>query len=527
MLVSSLPLGYHTSMETPHLIADFDLCYKAMRSRDTRFDGQFFVAVITTGIYCRPICPAPMPAAQHVRFYSCAAAAEAAGFRACRRCHPEASPGSPEWNLRADLVARALHLIAEGVVDGEGVPGLARHLAVSERHLHRELLATVGVGPLALARTRRAQTARLLIDQTDLSLTTIAFTAGFSSIRQFNETMQATFGCPPSSFRRKIFPPQSGEGKLTLRLPYRPPFESATLLAYLESRALPGVEEVTNGCYRRTIVLPQSHGIIELEPKEAANVVLLRLQLSDLSDLSLLVQRCRQFFDLDADPAMIAEVLGTDSLLAPLVNARPGLRLPGAIDGFELAARAIIDQWMPVISAQTVSRWLVRGLGVPLDKPVGTLSYFFPSPQLVSGANLQEIGLPGKLVNALQALAREVVEEKLVLSRDADREQTVTRLLRLPGMEPWTVSFIAMRALGDPDAYPPGDLGLQRAFAHHRLPVDTRTLKRHSEAWRPWRAYALHHLWANLPPFQSDERAAQQCQSSSFPLVADALPGDS
>ncbi|GHO60676.1 hypothetical protein KSB_91510 [Ktedonobacter robiniae] len=328
-------------------------------------------------------------------------------------------------------------------------------------------------------------------------------------------------------FSSQGFPSPERRRKAHVAFVVSPPFESATLLAYLGSRALPGVEEVTNGCYRRTIVLPQSHGIIELEPKEAANVVLLRLQLSDLSDLSLLVQRCRQFFDLDADPAMIAEVLGTDSLLAPLVNARPGLRLPGAIDGFELAARAIIDQWMPVVSAQTVSRWLVRGLGVPLDKPVGTLSYFFPSPQLVSAANLQEIGLPGKLANALQALAREVVEEKLVLSRDADREQTVTRLLRLPGMEPWTVSSIAMQTLGDPDAYPPGDLGLQRAFAHHGLPVDTRTLKRHAEAWRPWRAYALHHLWANLPPFQSDERAAQQCQSSSFPLVADALPGDS
>ncbi|GHO82202.1 AlkA N-terminal domain-containing protein [Dictyobacter formicarum] len=511
MLASSLSLMYHTGMETQHITADFDLCYKATRSRDARFDGQFFVAVVTTGIYCRPICPAPMPSAQHIRFYSCAAAAEAAGFRACRRCHPEASPGSPEWNIRADLVARALRLIADGVVDVEGVSGLAQRLVVSERHLHRELLTAVGVGPLALARTRRAQTARLLIDQTDLSLTTIAFTAGFSSIRQFNETMHATFGCAPSSFRRNVSPPQGGEGKLILRLSYRPPFESATLLTYLGRRALPGVEEVTNRCYRRTISLPQSKGIIELEPKESANVVLLRLQLSDLSDLSLLVQRCRQLFDLDADPAMIAEVLGADSLLAPLVKARPGLRIPGTMDGFELAVRAIADQWMSVADAQTVLGRLARELGEALDKSVGTLSHFFPSPQLVLTASLREIGVTGKLANALQTLARVVIEEKLVLSRDADREQTIARLLRLPEMRPWTVSSIATRALGDPDAYPLGDPGLQRAFAHHGLAMDTHAIKKHAEAWRPWRAYALHHLWASLPPCQPDANVTYPC----------------
>lgn len=504
----------HTGMETQHITADFDLCYKATLSRDARFDGQFFVAVGTTGIYCRPICPAPMPFAEQIRFYSCAAAAEAAGFRACRRCHPEASPGSPEWNIRADLAARALRLIADGVVDVEGVSGLAQRLAVSERHLHRELLAEVGVGPLALARTRRAQTARLLIDQTDLSLTTIAFTAGFSSIRQFNETMQDAFGCAPSSFRRNVSPPQGGEGKLILRLSYRPPFESAALLSYLRRRAVPGVEEVTDRWYRRTISLPRSNGIIELEPKASANVVLLRLQLSDLSDLSLLVQRCRQFFDLDADPARIAEVLGEDSLLAPLVKARPGLRIPGTMDEFELAVHAIVGQQMSVAGTQTVLGRLAKGIGVPLDKPVGMLSHFFPSPQLVLAASLQEIGITEKLADALQALARAVVEEKLVLSRDADREQTMARLLRLPEMESWTVSSIAMRALGDPDAYQPGDPDL---LAHHGLAMDTGAIKKHAEAWRPWRAYALHYLWASLPPCQPDEQALQPCQSSSDP----------
>src|SRR5258708_5313417 len=229
-------------MKTASIHNDFDLCYRALCSRDTRFDGQFFTAVTSTGIYCRPICPAPTPHAQHVHFYACAAAAEAAGFRACRRCHPEASPGSPDWNVRADLTARALQFIADGVVDTEGVAGLASRLAVSVRHLHRELVAEVGVGPLALARSRRAQTARLLIDQTGLSLTTLAFAAGFASIRQFNETMQAAFGCAPSAFRRRTPPENGGEGKLTLRLQYRPPFDAASLLAYLRQRALPGVE---------------------------------------------------------------------------------------------------------------------------------------------------------------------------------------------------------------------------------------------------------------------------------------------
>jgi AraC family transcriptional regulator of adaptative response / DNA-3-methyladenine glycosylase II len=318
--------------------------------------------------------------------------------------------------------------------------------------------------------------------------------------------MQAAFGCPPSSFRRKTLSAQRGEGKLILRLAYRPPFESATLLTYLGRNALPGVEEVTNGCYRRTVSLPHSHGIIELEPKESANAVLVRLQLSDLSDLSLLVQRCRQLFDLDADPTAIAEILSTDSLLAPLVKARPGLRIPGTIDGFEFAVRSVVRQWLPVADAQTVAGRLVRVLGVPLDKPAGTLSHFFPSPHLMSAASLQEIGLSGKLVDALQALARSVVEEQLILSRDADREQTVARLLRLPEMEPWTVSSIAMRALGDPDAYPIDNPDLQLAFTHHGLAMDAPNINKRAEAWRPFRAYALHHLWANLPLFQPDTK---------------------
>ncbi len=485
-------------MET--LYNDFDLCYRALCSRDQRFDGRFFVAVTTTGVYCRPICPAPTPHAPHVRFYACAAAAEAAGFRACRRCHPEASPGSPDWNVRADLVARALRLIADGIMDDEGVAGLAQRLAVSERHLHRELVAEVGVGPLALARTRRAQIARLLIDQTGLPLTTIAFTAGFASIRQFNATIQETFGCTPSAFRRRMPPENRGDGKLTLRLHYRPPFDATTLLTYLGRRAMPGVEEVVSGCYRRTVLLPHSKGIIELEPVEKAHAVLLRVQLDTLSDLSMLVQRCRQLFDLDASPVAIEEVLGADPVLAPLLTARPGLRVPGAINGFELAVRAILGQQVSVVGARTLAGRLALKAGTPLEQPQGNLTHYFPSAQTLAQTDMQGLGLTRSRIVALHALAHAVAEEGLILDRDADREQITARLLQLPGIGPWTVAYIAMRALGDPDAFPVADLGLRHALEQLGLPADVRSVERHAEQWRPWRAYATHHLWANLPP---------------------------
>ncbi len=489
---------YDRGMET--ISTDFDLCYRAICSRDPRFDGRIFTAVTTTGIYCRPICPAPTPHAHHVRFYSCAAAAEAAGFRACRRCHPEASPGSPEWTLRADLVARALRMIVDGVVDTEGVAGLAARLVVSERHLHRELVAEVGVGPLALARTRRAQTARLLIDQTDLPLTTIAFTAGFASIRQFNETMLDAFGCAPSTFRRRTLSGQNSEGRLTLRLQYRPPFDYETLLGYLHKRAITGVEEVVERRYRRTVVLPHSRGIIELEPAEKAHAILLHLYLSDLSDLSMLVQRCRHFFDLDAIPSAVSDVLAADPLLAPLVTARPGLRIPGTVDGFELAVRAILGQQISVAGARTLAGRIVSTLGEPLEQPSGSLTHYFAAPQAVAHSELQGLGLTKSRIVALRAMARAIAEEGLVLDRSAEREETICRLLQLPGVGPWTAAYIAMRALGDPDAFPLTDLGLQRAFERHGVPADRKSIAQRAEAWRPWRAYATHHLWASLAP---------------------------
>jgi len=482
----------------------FDHCYKAVLSRDARFDGHFFTAVTSTGIYCRPICPARTPQPQNVRFYVSAGAAEAAGFRACRRCRPESAPGSPDWNVRADLVGRALRLIAEGVVDSDGVDGLARRLAVSTRHIHRELVAAVGAGPLALARTRRAQTARLLIDQTEMALTEVAFAAGFNSVRQFNATMQMAFGCPPGELRRRERPGDAGQGWVGLRLRYRPPFAGDDLLAHFARRALPAIEDVTAGCYRRSISLGQSVGVLELQPAPSANEVVARLRLDDLRDLGLAVARCRQLFDLDVDPQPVADVLGADPAL---VAAQPGLRVPGAFDGWELAARAVLGQQVSLAGARTLGSRLVAALGAPLPDPVGGLTHLFPSAAVVAEADLAGLGILPSRATTLRALAQLVASGALVLDRGANRDQVQQQLLALSGVGPWTATYIAMRALGDPDAFPVTDLALRRAAARLGLGSDMRSLTARAEAWRPWRAYAAIYLWRSLTHVTAEEEA--------------------
>ena len=467
---------------------DFNGCYRAVSSRDARFDGRFVTAVRTTGIYCRPSCPAQTPRRENVRFFPRAAAAAAAGFRACKRCRPDAAPGSRDWDVRADLAARALRGIEGGIVDTEGVPGLARRLAVSERHLHRTLVREIGVGPLALARTRRAQTARMLIEHTALPLTTVAFSAGFASVRQFNDVMRQEFGAAPSELRRAPAPTGDATGTLTLRLALRPPYAGRELLQWLGARAVAGVEEVVDGHYRRSV----GGAIVDVTPQQDAEHVVARIDIEDVTKVADVVVRIRRLFDLDADPASVDAVLGADPLLATSVDRHPGLRVPGAVDGFELLVRAILGQQVSVAAARTFAGRLVQRCGTPLDSAAGAVTHGFPTAAQVADADLDGLGLTRARVATLRAAAQAVAADEVVLDPSADRELTRSRLAALPGIGPWTVDYVAMRALGDPDAFPATDLVVNRMLAGEAPDHPTR--------WRPWRAYAAMHLWQLATP---------------------------
>ncbi len=473
------------------MLTDQDSCYRVVQARDSRFDGVIYTAVLTTGIYCRPSCPSRLPLRMNVRFFGSAAAAVAAGFRACRRCRPDSLPGSRAWDHRGDLVARALRLIADGAVDEQGVAGLAARLSVSERHLHRSVVAEVGVGPLALARTRRAQTARLLIDQTALSMTEVAFASGFASIRQFNDVMRTEFGCSPSAFRRTNLLVDRSGGGLVLRLVHREPYDAQTLFGFLAMRAVPGVESGDVHGLRR--VVRTSHGLATVDLVPAGGHVTARIALPDLTDLGSLVARLRRLLDSDADPLAVAQALSQDRALAPLVASRPGLRVPGTVDGFELAVKAILGQQVSVAGARTLAGRLALALGEELSEPAGDLARAFPTAEAVADASLDGLGLTGGRSRALRALATAVADGSLVLDAGADREEARQRLLALPGVGPWTAGYIAMRALGDPDGWPSNDLVLDRWTAANDAD---------STHWRPWRAYAALHLWsaASSPP---------------------------
>lgn len=485
--------------------ADFDACYRAVASRDARFDGRFFTGVVSTGIYCRPICPARTPARRNVQFFPSAASAEGAGFRACRRCRPERSPFSPGWDVQADLVGRALQAIDEGVVDEEGVRGLARHISVSPRHLHRLFAAELGAGPLAVARTRRAQRARMLLDE-DLPLSEVAFAAGYSSIRQFNASIRSAYGATPTELRRAGPASSARPASLHLRLAAVPPFDAGALLAFLSTRAVPGVEEVRGDRYRRA--LGDSLVEVALRPEGAW----LTVRLAAGADLAGLVRRVRNLCDLDTDPAAPAAVLGIDPLLAPLVRARPGLRVPGAVDGFEGAARAVLGQQVSVAGAVTLAARLARRLGAPLPAADGELTHRSPTPEAVAAGNLSGLGVTGVRIRALQALAGAVLDGDVVLDgaglRDADDLRRVTERLRaLPGFGPWTATAVAMRVLRDPDALPAGDLGLRRALAARGADGSLSGLAARAQRWRPWRAYAAAHLWTAAAAIQEEKSA--------------------
>jgi AraC family transcriptional regulator of adaptative response / DNA-3-methyladenine glycosylase II len=482
------------------VIFDSERFWQVLELGDPRFDGWVFCGVKTTGIYCRPSCPARTPKRENVRFFASAAAAQSAGFRACKRCRPDATPGSPDWDLRADLVGRAMRLIADGVVDRDGVGGLARRLGYTERHVHRQLMAVVGAGPLALARAQRAQTARILLETTVVPITGVAFAAGFQSVRQFNATVQQVFAMTPSELRARARRGEHSEesGALSLRLPYRAPLDADGLIAFLGLRVVPGVEEVQDGAYRRSLRLPHGLGIVELRPVD--EYVHARYWLTDLRDLGAAMQRSRTLLDLDSDPLGVTEALGDDSLLGPLVRLTPGRRVPGHVDPHELAVRAVLGQQVSLRGASTLAGRLVASYGEQLERPLGAVTHAFPSVQALREADPDRLAMPAARRRALLGLAGALADGDLTLDAGSDRGEARSRLLELPGIGPWTTEYIAMRALRDPDAFLPSDLGVRHALeqlGHDGQPVAAERL---AKRWRPYRAYAVQHLWATLHP---------------------------
>lgn len=478
--------------------------YRAAVSKDARFDGVFFIAVKSTGIYCRPSCPAMTPKREHMRFYKTPAAAQQAGFRACKRCRPDASPGSPEWNIRADMTARAMRLIADGIVDREGIDGLARSLGYEQRQVRRVLTAELGASPLALARAQRAQTARVLVETTKLPMGDIAFAAGFASIRQFNATILEVFDTPPSRLRERAArnAPVTPPGAVCLRLPFRPPIDLPRLFGFLAARAVPGVEEVTASTYRRTISLPNGRGILSLRNVDQARWVECELELDDLRDVTAAVQRCRRLLDLDADPDAVSGFLVSDEVIGPLARACPGRRSPGHVDGDELAMRAVLGQQVSVAAARRLGARLTAEYGKPLARPSGTLTHCFPDAATVAAADPAALPMPAARARALVTLAAALASGEVALHPGADRDEAAARLLALPGIGPWTVAYIRMRALSDPDAFPATDVGVLRALAAFGAGAGVAV----AERWRPWRSYAVHHLWATLEPAERETR---------------------
>jgi AraC family transcriptional regulator, regulatory protein of adaptative response / DNA-3-methyladenine glycosylase II len=442
------------------MLLERDCLWPAIEARDPRFDGWVFCGVTTTGIYCRPSCPARTPKRENVELFATAAAAQAAGLRACKRCRPDATPGSPEWDLRADVVGRAMRLIADGVADREGVAGLARALGCSDRHVQRQMSALVGVGPSALARAER--TARRSGDAPD-------------------------------------------SGAIELRLPFRAPLDAHGLIGYLARRAVPGVEEVVDGRYRRSLRLPNGAGVVELEPRDGH--VHASFRLADLRDLAAAAQRCRALLDLDSDPQTVLDALGADRVLGSLISAASGRRVPGHPDAHELAARAVLGQQISLEAAATLAGRLVRAYGEPLERPSGGVTHLFPSAATLAQADPERLPMPGARRRSLIALAAALATGGLVLDAGVDRADARRRMLALPGIGPWTAEYVAMRSLRDPDAFLPTDLGVRRALERLGLDGSPLNASRIAEAWRPYRAYALQHLWALLARPASNRRA--------------------
>ena len=503
-------------------------CYRALQSRDRRFDGRFFVAVTTTGIYCRPICPSPTPRSHNVRFFACAAAAQGEGFRPCLRCRPEAAPGTPAWEGSPAVVRRALRLIAQGGLDDDDVEAFASRLGVGGRQLRRLFESHLGASPAAVARANRAHFARRLLDETELKIADVAFSAGFRGLRQFNHAMHAAFRAAPRELRARRRRAVESEAGLVFRLAYRPPLDWASLLGFLALRATPGVEAVAAGGYRRTLQLGDAVGTLAVRPEPESGHALLTLRLSRVEGLHTIVARVRRLFDLDADPHQIGRHLRRSAALAPLVRRRPGLRVPGAWDGFELAVRAILGQQVSVRGATTLAGRLVAKFGRVLGEPSDTdLTHLFPSAAALADADVAAIGLPRARAEAIRTLARAIADGGLSLDGGLDLDELVARLCEIPGIGDWTAHYVAMRACGETDAFPAGDLGLRRAFGNGRGPATQAALLAASEAWRPWRAYAALHLWAAAAPAVRTRAPSPSELRSPTARCALHLPGGS
>ncbi len=482
---------------------DADICYRALRTRDARFDGRFFIGVRTTGIYCRPVCPARTPLRKNVRFFACAAAAEAAGFRACRRCRPETSPGTPAWLGTSSTVSRALRLIHEGYLDEHDVDALGARLGVGERHLRRLFDEHLGASPIEVALSRRLHLAKRLLDDTAMPIADIAFASGFSSVRRFNDAFTKTFRRAPREIRGDE---ANGRGQhdasrpIEARLSYRPPFDWRGLTAFFGQRALEGVEAVEDGAYLRTVRFGEATGIVRVRHDADRRQLVVQVPQNLVAALPEITRRVRRLFDLEAEPTGIREVLSADATLRPLVRTRPGLRVPGAWDPFEIAVRGIVGQQVSVAAARTICGRIAARYGTALDpKQRNGLRQAFPGPERLAAARMNGLGLTGRRITTIRAIARGMADGTLMMGTGAGLDEAVARLVELPGVGPWTAHYIALRALGEPDAFPTGDLGLIQAWsAISRGAVTAKELDRLAEAWRPWRAYAALHLWTSL-----------------------------
>jgi AraC family transcriptional regulator of adaptative response / DNA-3-methyladenine glycosylase II len=485
---------------------DSESCYRAVKSRDRRFDGVFYTAVRTTGIYCRPSCPARTPTFHNVTFHPTAAAAQSAGYRACKRCLPDATPGSPDWDVAADAAGRAMRLIGDGVVDRDGVDGLAARVGYTPRHLTRILTHELGAGPLALARAKRAQTARVLLETTELGAADVAFAAGFSSVRQFNDTIREVYASTPTQLRGRRGRGSTG-GTLQLRLAVRTPFAGRALLTFLATHGVRGVEAADATTYTRSLLLPRGPAMVTLELTDVPETgmtafVPATFRLTDVRDLSAAVERVRRLLDADCDPVAVIEAFTGDPLLGPIVAALPGLRVPGAVDGDELAVRAVLGQQVSLAAGRTSAAKLVRAYGEPLPAllglPDGGPTHTFPTADRMAGLDPESLPMPRVRGRALITLCQALADRRVRLDRGADRDAVRESLLAIPGIGPWTADYVALRALGHPDVFLPKDIGIRDAL--RGLGRDPAEATRLAAGWSPWRSYAQLYLWHTLGP---------------------------